>query len=143
MATPLRITLKPIVPKKRITDPGVLGRVSATMRQGAGDFAGAMRKYPPARPWKNPPKSGPRKGGKRLGGQGGLASGWKLSFTLVSFTVFNDISYAVWVQGRNEGEGKKQTAIMRGRGWQSISDVADTQEKSLNAALRRAFRQRR
>lgn len=78
-----------------------------------------VKRYPPWRPWKNPPKSGPHKGGRRTGALGRSwrytvqAGGNRLVLTVNS----QGVRYARWVQGRD------QTVVMSGRDWKTIMAV--------------------
>lgn len=140
----LGVTFTPLVPKRPVVDLKVPNRVNAVMRQGGGDLVALRKTYPPAIPWKNPPKSGIRKGGKRLGGAGGLSSGWQVKFGRGSFDVWNPIRYAGYVQGfRTARKGKRQTAVMRVRNWKTFDQDIATLKRTLTPGLRRAFKQSR
>lgn len=73
------------------------------------------KQYPPWRPWKRPPKSGPHKGGRRTGA---LGKSWRYQVQsgnrIVLIVESQGVRYARYVQGRN------QTKVMRGRGWQTV-----------------------
>lgn len=82
-----------------------------------------LQAYPPAQPWKNPPKSGIRKGGKRTGD---LGKNWRIGRpTQTYIEVRNNTPYGSYVQGPTDKSGKAggQTAVMAARGWPSVTDV--------------------
>lgn len=103
------------------------------------EVTGETKQYPPWRPWKNPPKSGPRAGGRRTGDLGRKwESGVKPSGQYIILKIENPVSYAKWVQG------KKQTKVMKARGWRTLQKnfaaAAPKYKKRLQAwaRLRRA-----
>jgi len=99
---------------------------------GRRGFAGGviedLANYPAALPWKGPtPKSGPRKDGRRTGT---LGRNWRIvrlerTRARRSVEVANQTPYAVYVEGPPRGgQGQRQTANMRERGWPNITAVA-------------------
>ncbi len=93
----------------------IIAEVERFMTQVQAD----LKQYPPARPWKHPPKSGPRKGGRRTGD---LGRGWGLnrqdSGNTVTITLANPVSYATYVQG------PRQARAMHIRGWEKVETPA-------------------
>lgn len=129
-----------ILPKKQpITEAQAKKHVSLWLRNCAFEFQREMQEYPQWQPWTSrPPRTGPRAGGRRTGTYG---RGWIGSprFTADSVTVTNDVRYAGYVGGPTHLSGRDggQTAVMKARGWKSISDVAEAvAKKSLPAASR-------
>lgn len=77
-----------------------------------------LQRYPPWRPWKNPPKTGLRAGGKRTGN---LGRGWA-SYRLISgksIELTNKTTYGVYVQG----PANRQARALAARGWQRVDEV--------------------
>lgn len=99
------------------------------------EFMRQMQDYPGAQPWKNPPpKSGPRKDGRRTGNYG---RNWRVrNKTKTSREIVNDVPYAVWVGGRTDGSGPKQTANMAQRGWTSITTSRSAALAKMKAQLK-------
>lgn len=116
--------LIPIRPKKPVI-PNI-ARIDGNVHRDLRDFGvkmqSQMEHYPTARPWKNPPKSGLRRGGKRTGRlRGGWATGLRMS--RFRMDLVNQVPYGMPVQGYvpGYGKGRRQSAVMRARGWQNIS----------------------
>ncbi len=125
--------LRPILPKKAIIEVRRIDvNVHRDLRAFGVDIESKMERYPPALPWKSrPPKRGLRKGIRRMGvgkRTGRLAKGWAGALRMSRFKVevVNPVSYGVYVQGRvpGSGKGRRQTAVMRARGWQNITSVS-------------------
>lgn len=131
------ITLKALVPKRFIDAKVVEATSLRALNAFADDVVSQMAKYPPAQPWKSrTPKSGLRRGGKRTGN---LGRGWrKVNRSKGTLDIVNLTPYAVWVEGPKEGNGPRQTRVMRNRGWQSITDVGRAAAKKHRPALIRA-----
>ncbi len=138
----LGVTFIPLKPKRPVVDLQVPNRVDRVMRQGGGDLVRERRTYPPARPWKSrPPKTGPRAGGRRTGQ---LARGWAVRFGRGFFDVWNPVAYAGYVQGFRKGQkGKRQTKVMKSRGWRNFDADIARLKRTLGPGLRRAFKQSR
>lgn len=82
-----------------------------------------LRTYPPAQPWKNPPRTGLRAGGKRTGNYG---RGWQGDHQLKSgesITLTNPVKYATFVGG------PQQAGFMKQRGWPNIKEVGEEAAK--------------
>lgn len=110
------------------TDPFALIDEELGRRGFAGDCIRDLAEYPPFKPWRSrTPKSGPRKGGRRTGT---LGKGWRIarierSANRRSVEVDNGVAYAVHVEGPRRGQrGRRQTAVMRERGWPTVTEVA-------------------
>lgn len=143
------LSIRPVRPRK---PPIATGNIAALVEQQLGEngFAGAVLRdltnYPPAQPWRSrPPKTGPRAGGRRTGT---LGRNWKLgpfvrSGSSMSIQVFNDVPYAVFVEGPSRGaKGARQTAEMKRRGWPSITAVANARKRQYHIDNVRIFTQR-
>lgn len=77
-----------------------------------------LQRYPPWRPWVNPPRTGPRAGGKRTGT---LGRGWS-TFRLESgkqITMENRTTYSPYVQGPKG----QQARALAARGWPRVDEV--------------------
>lgn len=111
-----------ILPKKYTDAASAQKQLDGLLRSFATIAQAKLQTYPPAQPWKNPPKTGLRAGGKRTGT---LGRGWT-NYTLVSLksvTLQNNTSYGAWVQGPTTGSGPGQTQVMKRRGWPSVTEV--------------------
>lgn len=90
-------------------------------RLGSSGFAGAM-----VRAMANYPSQGQTVSGYRRTGT--LGRGWRFEFRSrsgdrIETEVFNDVDYAVHVQGPKRGrKGRRQTREMRRRNWPNITD---------------------
>lgn len=90
-------------------------------RLGATGFAGAMIRAMANYPSQKSTISGYRRTGT-------LGRGWRFGFVRrerdrIQVEVFNDVRYAVYVQGPKRGrKGRRQTREMRRRGWPNITD---------------------
>lgn len=128
------LRIEAIVAKRQ---PIATGNLIALLQQevGALGFAGEMVRrmsdYPPARPWRSrPPTKGPRKGGRRTGAYG---RGWRIGAERdltqtggggfrITGSARNRVHYAVFVGGPRPGAyRRRQTDVMRSRGWPSIT----------------------
>lgn len=107
-----------IVPKRSV--------LLAELERFARKTTDEVKRYPPARPWNStPPKTGRRAGGRRTGD---LGRSWGYKISLGGDSGYVEIEsnegalerpYARYVQG------KRQTGVMSGRGWQTIDEVAE------------------
>jgi hypothetical protein len=129
-----------IVPKHPPVDlRAVSDKVHHDLRDFGVEFQHKMEDYPPARPWKRPPKSGLRRGGRRTGAlKGGWAGGLHMGHFEV--TVENRVKYAPYVQGKRPGrKGEAQTEHMRRRGWQNVTDTARALWPKYQTRLRKSL----
>lgn len=139
---PLR--LEAIVAKKAVVPIPTADLMRQLMKYGA-DVLHEMETYPPKMPWKNPPpKTGVRRGGNRTGS---YKKHWSLNPLLgqMGIEVSNRIPYAGFVGGY-KGRGSKserQTRVMAGRGWPSITDVAKDRWMKHLGAIQGTFKRRR
>lgn len=103
------------------------------------EFTRQVQGYPAAQPWKSPPpRTGLRAGGRRTGTYG---KGWVIRNRKAdSVEVVNEVKYAVWVGGRTDGSGPKQTANMARRGWVSMTTARESALKKMRDQLRKDIR---
>lgn len=131
--------LRAIRPKRfEVIDPrAVVADLEKTNRQYLLDVGEEMAYYPPQRPTKY----------KRTGDYGrGWSSPGAVRASASEATLVNRVPYAVyvggpWPQSRHE-KGQRQTKVMHGKGWKSISDVARDKKKSYVQLVNRAIRGR-
>lgn len=119
-----------IIPKKYTDASRGQGKLDDLLREIAVTARNELQKYPPWRPWKNPPKSGLYAGGKRTGT---LRNGWG-SYQLQSgrsVTLENRVPYSPYVQGTS----RTQARAMRARDWQRVDEVADKAVKTAVAKV--------
>lgn len=101
----------------------------------AGDMVRDMADYPTQQPTTY----------RRTGtlGREWTFSGPARTPTGIGVLVYNPVGYAVYVEGpRNGPRGRRQTAVMRGKGWPSISDVAERLAKKHGVTLSRVYSQK-
>lgn len=144
--SPLR--LQAIVPKRAPISDGI--RALLTQALGPIGFQGAviddLSDYPEARPWKSrPPTSGPRRGGRRTGtlGRNWRPRGPRLTAQGLVTEARNDTDYAIHVQGPPKGrKGRRQTKVMRDRGWPNVTTVGHNQWRRTHPEVVRILTQR-
>lgn len=89
--------------------------VDRRMRAFAVDMSNAMAEYPAQRP-------------TTYRRTGSLGRGWQIRYTrtpayVTEVAVVNLVPYTAYVQGPKSGaRGRRQTRVMRERGWQNITD---------------------
>lgn len=112
------IHLEAILPKKYHNAKTAREALDGLLKMFQVEAAQELQRYPPWRPWKNPPKSGVRAGGKRTGN---LGRNWG-TYRLVSgksIEMVNKTTYAKYVQG----DAKSQARALAARGWQRVDEV--------------------
>lgn len=151
MAT-LGVGFKAIIPKRPdvVRGPQMVGLIEFHLARWAGDMVDAMAEYPP----QEPPTGARQSLGYRFGSRyrrrtllgargyrrtGRLGRGWRISARRAgrSVTVSNAVPYTVYVQGPNPGPLRaRQTPLMAGKGWKSITREAnrrwDREVRALN-----------
>lgn len=136
--------LKAIYPKTKLPpDPAAIAPAvtKALQRMGLA-FVAKMQQYPPQQPPINPKR-------RRYQRTGDLGRGWTSpgairvtgnTVTVVNRMTRGGVSYPVYVQGPKSGnKGERQTAVMKRKGWQSVSDVAKEVAKENRPILNRAI----
>lgn len=94
-----------------------------------------MKQYPAWTPWKSrPPKTGRRAGGRRTGDLGRswgykVTTGRAVELRVESDTGKLERPYNRYVQG------KKQTKVMRGRGWRKVSTLFAVRQRETKRRL--------
>lgn len=113
----MTIKLQAILARTRYGQVQAQAQIDGYLHDFAAEFQHEMATYPPAQPWKNPPKTGLRAGGRRTGNYG---RGWNGSakYSKTDVTFINPVGYAKWVGG------KEQARSMARRGWKKVTDVA-------------------
>lgn len=121
------MAMEAIKPKHKIEAPKI-SVLEAELTRFARQVTDEAKRYPPWRPWKNPPKSGRRAGGRRTGD---LGRSWDYKVELGG-----DAGY---VEVKSEGaklerpynkfvQGDEQTSVMAGRGWRTIDEIAEQRQ---------------
>lgn len=128
--------LQAIRPKRfDVIDPrAVVSDLEKTNRSYALDVGKAMAKYPSQRPTRY----------VRTGdyGRGWTAPG-SIKASASEVTLVNRVGYSVYVGGPRQGnKGERQAAVMRKKGWQSITDVARETKRNYVQLVNRAIRGR-
>jgi len=131
--------LQAIRPKRfELIDPrAVVTDLEKTNRQYALDVGKQMAYYPPQRPTRY----------KRTGnyGRGWTAPG-AVRASATEVTLVNRVGYSVYVGGpwpqSGHDKGERQTKVMHGKGWKSISDVARDTKKNYVQLVNKAVRGR-
>lgn len=103
-------------------------------RQYALDVGKQMAQYPPQKPTRY----------KRTGnyGRGWTAPG-AVRASASEVTLVNRVTYSVYVGGPRQGAvGERQTKVMRGKGWKSITDVARETKRNYVQLVNKAIRGR-
>jgi hypothetical protein len=125
-----------IRPKRyEVIDPrAVVSDLEKTNRQYALDIGKGMSKYPSQKPTRY----------KRTGnyGRGWTAPG-AVKASASEVTLVNRVGYSVYVGGPLQGGvGERQTKVMRGKGWPSITNVARDTKKNYVQLVNKAIRGR-
>jgi hypothetical protein len=125
-----------IRPKRfEVIDPrAVVTDLEATNRRYALDVGKQMATYPSQRPTKY----------RRTGnyGRGWTAPG-AVKASAAEVTLVNRVGYSVYVGGPKQGnKGERQTKVMRGKGWKSITDVARETKREYVQLVNKAIRGR-
>lgn len=131
------------LPRKGQFLPPPRSDIQRALNAFADTLLNKMASYPPAQPWKSrPPSKGPRAGGRRTGT---LGRGWQRKVGTGFAEVFNEVSYAVYVEGPRPGkQRRRQTAEMRRRGWPAINKTGSKLWKESGLpGVTRAFVKRR
>ncbi len=128
--------LQAIRPKRfDLIDPrAVVSDLEKTNRQYGLDVGKKMAAYPPQRPTTY----------RRTGtyGRGWTAPG-AVKASASEVTVVNRVGYSVYVGGPKQGNvGERQTKVMRGKGWPSITDVARETKRDYIELVNRSIRGR-
>lgn len=143
---PLR--LQAVVPKRAPIASGI--HVLLQQALGPVGFQGAvisdLSDYPAARPWKSrPPRTGPRAGGRRTGtlGRNWRPRGPRLTARGLVAEAANDTEYGIHVEGPPRGPARRrQTKVMRDRGWPNVTDVGQKQWRRTRPEVVRILTQR-
>lgn len=130
------VSLKPIVPKGPIVDRNIGKKIEGELLNWGARVLSRLANYPPQMPTKYQ-----RTG--TLGRQWKLRAGTESGVLFVE--VYNAASrtvhgrtrgYAGYVQGPKSGEkGERQTAVMRAKGWLSVSDVGPGEWRSTSSRI--------
>jgi hypothetical protein len=128
--------LQAIRPKRfELIDPRAVERdLENTNRRYGLDVGKAMAKYPAQKPTRY----------RRTGdyGRGWTAPG-AVRASAKEVTVVNRVPYSVYVGGPLSGnKGERQTAVMRKKGWPSITNVARETKRNYVQLVNRAIRGR-
>lgn len=123
----------PQVRLRKLADPSLARSVDAELSSFGGEMVRRMAKYPPDIPPigqrqslgiragnRLPKRAFIRRGYKRTGR---LGRNWRIRGQRPGYIrVGNNVYYSVFVQGPLPGQpGRRQTAVMTRRGWQSIT----------------------
>lgn len=157
------VILQAITPKRMFVDTNVLTKsIKANMKQYTDSVKEELQKYPPEVPPQQRMSPGNRVRAEQAAAMRGeefsapgrwrrykrtkrLQGGWKSVVTPDGSQgfVFNDVKYAVFVQGPKgggRGVGQRQTKLNRSRGWKSISDISRAKAKEFETLMNRSVK---